>query len=40
MIARKGTDEKIIRGMRFACWINITIDEHSEYVILIANPQQ
>jgi len=26
--------------MRIACWINNTIDAHSEYVILIAFPLQ
>jgi len=34
------TDDKIIRHMRFACWINKATNTHSEYVILIAFPLQ
>jgi hypothetical protein len=38
--ARQATDDNIIRRMRFACWITKATDTHSEYVILIAFPQQ
>jgi hypothetical protein len=38
--ARQATDDNIIRRMRFACWITKATDTHSEYVILIAYPQQ
>jgi hypothetical protein len=38
--ATKGIDEKIIWSTRFTCWINKTIDIHSEYIILIAFPRQ
>jgi hypothetical protein len=31
---------RIIRRMRFACWINKATGTHSEYVILIAFPRQ
>jgi hypothetical protein len=34
------TDDKIIRHMRFACWIIRATNTHSEYVILIAFPLQ
>jgi hypothetical protein len=37
---RQATDDNIIRRMRFACWITKATDTHSEYVILIAIPQQ
>jgi hypothetical protein len=30
--ARQGTDDNIIRRMRFACWIIEATDTHSEYV--------
>jgi hypothetical protein len=32
--ARQATDDNIIRGMCFACWITKATDTHSEYVIL------
>jgi hypothetical protein len=38
--ARQATDDNIIRRMRFACWITKATDTQSEYVILIAFPQQ
>jgi hypothetical protein len=38
--ARQATDDNIIRRMRFACWITKATDTYSEYVILIAFPQQ
>jgi hypothetical protein len=38
--ARQATGDNIIRHMRFACWITKATDTHSEYVILIAFPQQ
>jgi hypothetical protein len=34
------TDDSIIRLMRFVCWITKATGTHSEYVILIAFPQQ
>jgi hypothetical protein len=34
--ARQVTDDKIIRRMRFACWITKAIDTHLEYVIFTA----
>jgi len=34
------TDDNIIQGMRVTCWIIKDTDTHSEYVILIAYPQQ
>ena len=37
--ARRATDE-IIRRMRLACYITKATDTHSEYVILLALPQQ
>jgi hypothetical protein len=37
---RQGTDDNIIRRMRFLCRITKTTDRHSEYVILIAFPLQ
>jgi len=36
----QGTDENILRRMRFVCWINEATDTHSEYVILIVFPRQ
>jgi hypothetical protein len=38
--ARQATDDNITRRMRFACWMTKATDTHSEYVILIAFPQQ
>jgi hypothetical protein len=38
--ARQATDDNIIRRMRFTCRITKATDTHSEYVILIAFPQQ
>jgi hypothetical protein len=37
---RQPTDDNIIRRMRFACWITMATDTHSEYVILIAFPRR
>jgi hypothetical protein len=37
---RPAADDSIIRGMRIACWIPKATNTHSEYVILIALPQQ
>jgi len=34
------TDNKIIRRMRFACWMTMATNTHSEYVILTAFPLQ
>jgi hypothetical protein len=36
----QATDDKIIRRMRFECWITKATDTHSEYVILKAFPRQ
>jgi hypothetical protein len=38
--AEQATDENIIQHMHFACWITTATDTHSEYVVLIAFPQQ
>jgi len=38
--ARLSTYDNIIWHMRLACWITKITDTHSEYVILIAFPQQ
>jgi hypothetical protein len=38
--AGQATDDNIIRRMRLACWITKATDTHSQYVILIAIPQQ
>ena len=38
--AGQATDGNIIRRRRFACWMTKAKDTHSEYVILIAFPQQ
>jgi hypothetical protein len=38
--AGQATDDNITRRMRIACWIPKTTDTHSEYVIIIAFPQQ
>jgi len=35
-LARKATDDNIIRRMRFVCWITKAIDTNSEYVVLTA----
>ena len=37
--ARQATDD-IILCMRFTCWVTKGRDTHSEYVILLAFPQQ
>ena len=37
---RQATDDIIIRRMRIACWVTKATDNHSEYVILPAFPQQ
>ena len=34
------TDDDITRGMRFACCVTTATGTHSEYVTLIAFPQQ
>jgi len=34
--AGQTTDDKKIRHMRIACWIPMTTNTHSEYVIVIA----
>ena len=39
-MVRKTTDDKIVRLMCFACRINQAKNTHSEYVILVAFPQQ
>jgi len=39
-IARRATDDTIIRRMPFACWITKATNTHSECVILIAFPLQ
>jgi len=38
--ARQFTDDNVVWHMRFACWITKITDTPSEYVILIAFPQQ
>jgi hypothetical protein len=38
--ARQATDDNIIWCMHFACWVTKATDTHSEYIILIAFPQQ
>ena len=38
--AEQATEDNIIWRMRIACWIPQATDTHSEYVILIAFPQQ
>ena len=38
--AGQATDGNITRRMRFACWITKATVLHSEYVILVASPQQ
>ena len=38
--AGQATDDNIIQRMHFACWITKATDTHSQYVILIAFPQQ
>ena len=37
--AGQATDDKILRRMRIACWINKATDTHSEYVLLIVFPR-
>jgi hypothetical protein len=39
-IARRPTDDNIIRCMRFAYWITKATDTSSEYVIFTAFPRQ
>ena len=38
--AEHATDDNIIRRIRWACWITKATNTHSEYVIIIAFPQQ
>jgi hypothetical protein len=38
--AEEATDDNITRGARLACWIYMTTDTYSKYVILIAFPRQ
>jgi hypothetical protein len=38
--ARQATDDIIVWRMSFACWINKATDTDSEYVMVIAFPQQ
>ena len=38
--ARHDADDNIIRCMSFACWLTKATDTHSEYIKLIAFPQQ
>jgi hypothetical protein len=38
--SRQGTNDNIIRCMRFGCWIPKATNTHSEYLILISFPQQ
>jgi hypothetical protein len=38
--ARQATDDKIIRRVRFACWITKNTDTLSKYIILIVFPRQ
>ena len=38
--AWQGTDDNIIQGMRFVCWIPKATNTHSEYVILAAFSRQ
>jgi hypothetical protein len=33
---REATDGNVLWGKRFLCWINKTIDTHSEYVTLFS----
>jgi len=39
-IVERGRPQITIRRMRFACWIPLATNTHSEYVILIAFPLQ
>ena len=39
-MVERGRAQMAIRGMRFACWISKTTETHSEYLIIIAFPQQ
>ena len=38
--AGQATDYRVIRRMRFACWITKATDRHSEYAIFMAFPRQ
>jgi len=38
--AKQATNENLTRRMRLICWVTKATDTHSEYVILIAFPQQ
>ena len=38
--AENAIDDNIIEGMWVACWISKATDTNSEYVVLIAFPQQ
>jgi hypothetical protein len=38
--AAQATDNNILRPMCILCWITKATDTHSEYVIVIAFPQQ
>jgi hypothetical protein len=37
---RQATDKNTIQCMHFSCWIHKATGTHSEYVLLIAVPQQ
>ena len=37
---REVTYDNIIRHMRFECWITMTMDTHSDYVMPVALPRQ
>jgi hypothetical protein len=38
--ARQATDDNMTQSMGITCWISKATDTHSEYVMLIALPQQ
>jgi len=38
--AQQATDDNIIQGMRFACWLIKATDTHSKYVLLNAFARQ
>ena len=38
--AKQATDNSTIGRMRIACWLSKATNTHSEYVIVIAFPQQ
>jgi len=40
IIVQPGRPQMTVRRMRIACWIHKATNTHSEYVILIAVPQQ